>query len=125
MPWQEYDLLWQPIWTRYMLLVEWVMELERHRVAVPEHIKEKVNRKVSMTWIIWIWPRVYCFWIFFETETTLEAGIHGYPILITTHHGSNAHVLSLSAILALTGSYQFGYTFSWPWPTPLVHFMVI
>jgi hypothetical protein len=61
MPWQEYDLLWQPIWTRYMLLVEWVMELERHRVSVPEHIKEKVNRKVSMTWI---WPRVYCFWIF-------------------------------------------------------------
>lgn len=53
---QEYDLLWQPIWTRYMLLVEWVMELERNRVAVPEHIKEKVNRKVSMTWI---WPRVY------------------------------------------------------------------
>lgn len=43
---QEYDLLWQPIWTRYMLLVEWVMELERHRVSVPEHIKEKVNRKV-------------------------------------------------------------------------------
>lgn len=61
MPLQEYDLLWQPIWTRYMLLVEWVMVLERERFAVPEHIKEKVNRKVSRTWSIRIWPRVLRF----------------------------------------------------------------
>jgi len=43
---QEYDMLWQPIWKRYLLLKDWVWNLEQNVVMVPEHIKQKVSREV-------------------------------------------------------------------------------
>ena len=43
---KEYDMLWQPIWKRYLLLKDWVWNLEQNVVMVPEHIKQKVSREV-------------------------------------------------------------------------------
>ncbi|CAJ1461907.1 unnamed protein product [Effrenium voratum] len=43
---QEYDLMWQSLWTRYLLLLDWVQRLDRANIAVPHYIKSKTTREV-------------------------------------------------------------------------------
>eukprot|EP00913_Durusdinium_trenchii_P025824 g24236.t2 len=43
---QEYDFLWQPLWKRYLLLLEWTQKLEQAGTSVPDHIKQRVQRDV-------------------------------------------------------------------------------
>ena len=43
---QEYDFLWQPLWKRYLQLIDWAQELEEQSVVLPDYIKQKIQREV-------------------------------------------------------------------------------
>eukprot|EP00931_Biecheleriopsis_adriatica_P115117 TRINITY_DN90956_c0_g1_i1.p1 TRINITY_DN90956_c0_g1~~TRINITY_DN90956_c0_g1_i1.p1 ORF type:complete len:1956 (+),score=491.78 TRINITY_DN90956_c0_g1_i1:121-5988(+) len=42
----EYDLIWQPIWSRYILLTDWAARAEAAQVQLPQFVKDTVERDV-------------------------------------------------------------------------------